>query len=499
MKATNEVVESRLDFIRAGKGGSSYDGLALPQRSLGKHKHLLHGGDLASDAEGFADGAGLDAGDELEFDEEVEATLELQPVLAAPPVERGPEYRPRSIRELGIRRSIVEDLAVKALYLGGTMTVLELARHTRLSFDVGNELLERLRAEKLCEVMGMKGSVPEIAITTHGRARAAELMARSQYTGAAPVSLKSYVTQVRKQSVRNVTVRRQDVTEAFGHMAMGERTLTQIGTALNSGASIFIYGPPGTGKTSIAETMCRVLAKEDVWIPYAVEVDGQTIAVYDPAIHHTSELVETSSTDERWVRCRRPAVMVGGELTIDMLDLQYNAATHYYTGPVQMKANNGVLIIDDFGRQRVRPEELLNRWVVPLERRTDFLTLAGGRKIEIPFEMLVVFATNMEPADLVDAAFLRRMQTKIRIDAATDEQFQNIFRKVASDRGMTVEAGVVAEVIGFIRGEVKEELRGCQPRDLVNQVLWAARYEDREPALDRASLMAAAGAYFLKV
>jgi len=243
------------------------------------------------------------------------------------------------------------------------------------------------------------------------------------------VSLESYVTQVRKQSVRKMIVRKADVERAFGDLVIDPKVLGQIGTGLNSGASIFVHGPAGVGKTAIAETMSRVLAEDSVWIPYSIEVDGQMIVVYDPMIHKRVDGPQFDNCDERWIRCQRPAVLVGGELTIDMLDLQFNATTKFYSGPVQMKANNGVLIMDDFGRQRVRPEDLLNRWVVPLDRGIDFLTMAGGRKIEIPFEMLVVFSTNLDPADLVDAAFLRRMQTKIRVDMATDDQFRQIFRR----------------------------------------------------------------------
>jgi predicted ATPase with chaperone activity len=323
-----------------------------------------------------------------------------------------------------------------------------------------------------------------------------ELLSQCQYTGAVPVSLASYVAQVHKQSVRKLNIRKPDVERAFDNMVIDARILGQIGTALNSGSTIFVHGPAGVGKTAIAETMSRVLAEDEVWVPYAIEVDGQIIVLYDPIIHKKVESPGADTCDARWVRCRRPSVLVGGELTIDMLDLQFNANARYYSGPVQMKANNGVLIVDDFGRQRVRPEELLNRWVVPLDRGIDFLTLVGGRKIEVPFEMLVVFATNMDPSELVDAAFLRRMQTKIRVDAATEDQFCSIFRRVARDRELRVDDSVIRELAHAIRS-IGQELRGCQPRDLVNQVCWAARYEDRTPVLDRASLGRAVEAYFL--
>jgi predicted ATPase with chaperone activity len=243
-----------------------------------------------------------------------------------------------------------------------------------------------------------------------------ERQSQRQYAGPAPVSLESYVRQVRQQSVRNVEVHPPAMRSAFAHLMLDDQTLTQLGTALNSGGSIFLYGPTGAGKTTIAEALPRVLADDRVWIPYAVEIDGQIITVHDPLIHRDIQSPVATSHDPRWVLCHRPTVVVGGELTIEMLDLQFNPVTKFYAAPGQMKANNGVLIIDDFGRQRVRPEELLNRWVVPLDRRIDFLTLAGGKKIEIPFELFVVFATNMDPAELVDTAFLRRIQTKVKID-----------------------------------------------------------------------------------
>jgi hypothetical protein len=210
------------------------------------------------------------------------------------------------------------------------------------------------------------------------------------------------------------------------------------------------------------------------------------MAKSEPAIH-----------DDRWVLCQRPSVLVGGELTIEMLDLQFSPATKFYTGPVQLKANNGVLIIDDFGRQRVRPDELLNRWVVPLDRRIDFLTLAGGKKIEVPFEMLVVFASNLDPNLLMDAAFLRRIQTKIQIVAATKEEFREIFRRVAAERAIQCDPGAADDLIDFIQGTLKQELRSCYPRDIVNQICWAAKYEGKEPYLDHRSVMRAVESYFL--
>ncbi|MDR3773464.1 MAG: hypothetical protein P4L26_08975 [Terracidiphilus sp.] len=409
----------------------------------------------------------------------------------------GPTHRPKSLAQMDVRQSILEEIALKTLYLSGSMSVLELAEKMQLGYEVVDSLFCQLRAEQLCLVTGMTGHVHQIAITAQGRNRAAELIAHCHYAGAAPVAFNSYVEQTRKQSVKKVDVHAADVQRAFAHLVIDGETLRKFGTALNSGSSLFLWGPAGTGKTTMAETLSRVVADDEVWIPYAVEVDGSIITVYDPSIHKRDEEAEPEDRDARWVLCRRPSVLVGGELTAEMLDLQYNPNTKFYVAPAQMKANNGVLIIDDFGRQRLRPEELLNRWVVPLDRRIDFLTLAGGKKIEVPFEMLVVFASNMDPAELVDPAFLRRIQTKIKIGEVSDEQFCEIFRRVAVENRVPFEVDIPTDLINFIRITLKQELRSCYPRDIVNQVCWAARYEGRKPHIDRPALTRATDAYFL--
>jgi energy-coupling factor transporter ATP-binding protein EcfA2 len=426
----------------------------------------------------------------------VRALIDIQESLDTPRV-TGPEHRPRSIGDTGVRESTLEDLALKSLYLCGPFSVLDLSQQTRLGYDVADQLFNRMRSKLLCEVAGMNHNVPTIAITSHGRARALELLSQNQYAGPAPVSLESYVEQVKRQSVKHVEVHPADVERAFSHLVIEDKTLSQFGTALNSGTAVFIYGPSGVGKTAAAETLSRVLAEDAVWIPYSIEVDGQIITVYDPSIHKHRANLEPGDHDRRWVMCDRPAVMVGGELTAEMLDLQFNPVCRYYFGPVQMKANNGVLIVDDFGRQRIAPEELLNRWVVPLDRRIEFLSLVGGRKIEIPFEMLVVFASNLDPAEVMDQAFLRRIQTKIHIAGASPRQFREIFRRVAAVHGLAIEEQILDELVIVIRDSLRQELRPCYPRDLVNQVLWAAKYEGRQPTLDRASILRAVESYFL--
>jgi len=410
----------------------------------------------------------------------------------------GPTHRPKSLAALDVRQSVLEEIALKTLYLSGALSVLELAEKMRLSYEVVDALFCQLRLEQLCLVTGMTGHVHQIAITAQGRNRAMELLAHNHYSGAAPVAFESYVDQTRKQSVKKADVHAPDVHRAFAHLVIDDDTLRKFGTALNSGSSVFLWGPAGTGKTTMAETLSRVLAQDEVWIPYAIEVDGQIITVYDPSIHKRVEEHEPEDRDARWVLCQRPSVLVGGELTAEMLDLQFNSSSKFYVAPAQMKANNGVLIIDDFGRQRLRPDELLNRWIVPLDRRIDFLTLVGGKKIEVPFEMLIVFASNMDPAELIDPAFLRRIQTKIKIGEVTQEQFCEIFRRVAAEKHIRYDQSIPGDLIDFIRLSMKQELRPCYPRDIVNQVCWAAQYEGQTPYIDRASLQTALNAYFLE-
>jgi predicted ATPase with chaperone activity len=403
----------------------------------------------------------------------------------------------RSIEETGIRKNLLEDLALKIIYRVGEISLNELARHMGLSYKIVEDLFQRLRRDQLCQVTGMAGGTHRVTASSGGKSRALELLAQNQYVGPAPVSLEDYVERIEAQSVRGIRITPEDVTRAFEDLVLDGATLSQLGVAATSGRGIFLYGPTGTGKTTIAETLTRLFDHDPVWVPYAVEVDGQIITVYDPALHQRLEQSVDHEQDGRWVRCRRPRMMVGGELTIEMLDLQFNSSTRFYTGPVQMKANNGILIIDDFGRQRVSPEELLNRWVVPLDRRIDFITLAGGRKIEIPFDLLVVFATNLDPAKLADEAFLRRIQTKIKIDFMTPDQFREIFRRLCVKHDLHYEQTLADDLIRIIEQDRREPLRACYPRDILQQILWAAQYRQKKPRLDRKALEDACNNYFL--
>src|SRR5580693_3697031 len=403
---------------------------------------------------------------------------------------------PQAIEQTGIARGLLEDLALKILYLNGEVSLVGLSERMCLGLGVIEEIFSFFRKEQLCEVKGMVAGSHRIVATAQGKVRASELLSRNQYAGPAPVSLMDYGTRVRMQSVQQTQEQRADLVRAFHPLILDEDLIYRLGTAVVSGTSIFLHGPAGTGKTSIASSLPAVYG-DLVWIPYAVEVDGQIITVYDPGVHRQSEEEVPEDSDKRWVLCHRPRVIAGGELAPEMLDLQYNQASRYYTGPLQMKANNGVLIMDDFGRQRMRPEELFNRWMTPLDRRVDFLTLPGGKKFEVPFDLFVVFATNLDPSELVDEAFLRRIPNKIRIDYASAEQFVEIFRRECATRLLDCDPGVPERLVKFITQGMKMPLSQCYARDLINQIFWAAAYLGVEPRLTRNTLEQACRNYFL--
>jgi predicted ATPase with chaperone activity len=403
---------------------------------------------------------------------------------------------PQGLEELRVRRNLLEDLALKILYLQGESTLKDLAEKMRLSLPILEEIFQRLRKEALCEVKGLTGSVYRIDTTSHGKERALDLLSLNQYAGPAPVSLSDYVSRVVSQTVMKADVRPAQIERAFQHLVLDDQTLTQLGTAVVSGTSVFLYGPTGTGKTAIAESLPAIY-EDQVWVPYAIEIDGQIITIYDVVVHERIDRKVSPDDDQRWVLCRRPRVMTGGELTIEMLDLQFNPVTKFYAAPLQLKANNGVLIIDDFGRQRMRPEEMLNRWIVPLDRRIDYLTLAGGKKFDVPFDLLVVFATNLDPRELADEAFLRRIHNKIKVGYVTPERFQEISRRFCQHLGLAYDAAAIGHLIDVLVKELKQPLRACYPRDVIHQIVWAAAYQGKRPQLDPETVAQACRNYFL--
>ena len=403
---------------------------------------------------------------------------------------------PQAISDTGIRKGLLEELAVKTLFLSGEMSLVDLADRMCLSLVAIEEIFAFLRREQLCEVKGMAMGSHRIAVSAHGKTRATELLSLNRYAGPAPVSLADYTARVNAQSVQLLAIQPSDLKRAFQQLVLPEATLTRLGAAVVSGTSIFMYGPSGTGKTTIGSCIPAIY-NDTVLVPYAVEVDNQIITVFDPGVHHLVEYTTVDGDDKRWVRCERPRVMAGGELSSEMLELQFNAATRFCTAPLQMKANNGVLLIDDFGRQRMRPDELLNRWMTPLDRRMDFLSLPGGKKFEIPFDLFVVFSTNLNPNDLADEAFLRRVPNKIKIGHATPEQFIEIFRILCERRRLPYNAGLPEQLVDYITDEIKQPLSQCYVRDLLDQVVWAARYQGVEPRLTPEALEQACQSYFL--
>ena len=403
---------------------------------------------------------------------------------------------PQQVRRTGVRKGLLEDLALKTLYLHGEMSLAELSEHTRLGLGVIEEIFQFFRKEQLCEVKGMAGGSHRIVASAQGKQRAADLLMLNQYVGPAPVSLADYVARVDMQSVQRVTLNSSDVDRAFCQLVLKNEMLARLGASVASGTSIFLYGPPGTGKTTIANCIPGVY-NDSVLIPYAIEVDNQIITVYDPGVHRRSSEPISDESDQRWVLCQRPRVLAGGELCAEMLDLQFSKTTQFYTAPLQMKANNGVLILDDFGRQRMRPDELLNRWMTPLDRRIDFLTLPGGRKFEVPFDLLLVFSTNLDPVQLADEAFLRRIPNKMYLDYADPEEFIEVFRRECQVRSLPCREELPYYLAQCITQEMKQPLSHCYARDLINQVFWAARYANVEPQLTRDTLRQACRAYFL--
>ncbi|MBU0490691.1 MAG: AAA family ATPase [Chloroflexi bacterium] len=411
---------------------------------------------------------------------------------------------PKTVEDTGLRLDLIADLALKTMYFRGFITGQEISESMRLPFvNIVDKALDFLKREKYCEVRGSAGfgeMAYQYTITSRGGERAREILDRNQYTGPAPVPLEVYNDAVRKQTINNVYVSEDDMNSALSHLVISPDIMERIGPAANSGRSIFLYGPPGNGKTVIAEAIAKML-KGDVFLPYAVEVEGHIIRVFDAVNHKPLEdpTVRPTDHDWRWMLCQRPVVVVGGELTLASLDLVYDDSSKFYEAPFQMKANCGMFIIDDFGRQQVRPRDLLNRWIVPLEKRLDFLTLRTGKKIEVPFDVLIVFSTNIPPRELVDEAFLRRIRHKIEIRNPTYDEYREIFRRVCQSRGVRYEDEGVIYLLREHYVQAKRPLRACHPRDIVDQLVDTARFLKMRPALTQQLLDRASAAYFVEL
>ena len=402
---------------------------------------------------------------------------------------------PQNFTQLGVPESLVMDLVVRRLLIEGYSSLASLARALRLSVPVVDTVFKHMRSQQLVEVKGMTGNDYNFVLSGAGKQLASERFQVSQYAGACPVSLKEYYAATKTQSAK-VHVDRRALRQAFSDLVITDRMLDQLGPAIISQNSIFVYGPTGNGKTSLAERMLRVY-QDAVLIPYAVEVDNQIISLYDPVVHQPLEN-DDEEMDPRWLLCKRPCIITGGELIPSMLELRLDEASGIYAAPLQMKANNGILIIDDFGRQLMSPRDLLNRWIVPLDRRVDYLTLRYGVKFQIPFELMVVFSTNLEPSDLADEAFLRRIHNKIYIEAVDAGSFDQIFARVVQARGLQSEPDSAEYLRKLCLREGRTELRACYPADICNILHSIGRYEGRAAIMTKAELERAASLYFAK-
>lgn len=419
---------------------------------------------------------------------------------------------PRSVDETGLPLLFLTELVAKVLFQRGQVRLPELALHLKLSISVITPLVTFLRNEKLCEVTRSGHSGTDADLTYHlteaGSQRAIACLNRNSYAGPAPVTLAAYVAQVDAQSVRHLHVTRADVRAAFHDVVANQGVLDQMGAAMNSGRAMFIYGLAGSGKTFLAERL-RALLHGTIAVPHAIMVDGEVVPFYDPVQHRLAdddngqadneaeagELLRT--LDARWVRgVRRPAALTGGELTLEMLDLRFDANTRLYQAPPHLKANNGIFIIDDLGRQRCSPLELMNRWIVPMDRGVDYLSLHTGHIFQVPFDVVVVFSSNFLPERLSDGAFLRRLAYKIEVPPQTQAEYEQLFRQACAQYGMAFDADAFAYLLDEHHAKQDTPLLACYPRDLVRQVRDLARYEETEARVDRRAIDWAWNNYF---
>jgi predicted ATPase with chaperone activity len=413
---------------------------------------------------------------------------------------------PVTVAELGLDRGMVVDLTLKAMFYRGRMTRSELSGSLKISGSAMQEVMQDLTQDGLATVLGSEANSPSgyvYALTQKGRDRADAAFNRTGYVGPAPVPLAEYIAQIRAQTTGEVTVTREQVFEALRGLTLADETVARIGRAASSRKSTLIYGPSGNGKTTVAHAIGAAIGGT-IQIPYAIEMVGQLVHLFDTSKHEIVEgpdgpggLMEARA-DRRWVRIKRPTIWAGGELTRHSLELMYDDNTRVYEAPLQLKANGGTLVIDDFGRQQIPAVQLLNRWIVALEGGVDHLTLHTGQTIEVPFDMLVLFSTNLPPERLADEAFLRRIRYKVELPNPTRGEFRTIFRGECAARSLPYNDGAVGHLLANWYDGHQRELRGCHPRDLVEAVIDAAQYDHRAPEITTATLDEACTTYFLR-
>ena len=422
--------------------------------------------------------------------------MEHLSILSRAEIESMGPPTPEELAETGVHEAFLCDLALKHVAMLPEPTTNSVADRLHLPRALTEELLYHLYREKLIE-MRLQSAVgaTRYAMLDHGWERVTRLHAQSGYLGPAPVSLDDYAHMMRLQAVPSRAATMENVRAAFSDLVLPDSLLQTLGCVINSRSSLFLTGLAGTGKTAVSERMNSALSGT-IWIPHAVEVDGQIIRIYDAhshrAVKQQDSLIEH---DRRWIEIERPLIIVGGELTLDNTDLTWSESAKFYEAPFQVKSNGGTLVIDDFGRQRVAPQDLLNRWILPLERRVDYLTLHSGKKIEVPFEQLVVFSTNLEERDLVDDAFLRRMGYRARVEPPTPGAFVEIFKRTATNRGIVINQECLDHILHKYVAE-ERVMKGCEPRDLLNKVRDICLFEGRPTQLTVELVDLAWGNYF---
>ncbi|MFL6416887.1 MAG: AAA family ATPase [Bryobacteraceae bacterium] len=409
-----------------------------------------------------------------------------------------PAYRPappRELEALNIPRSVLTDLMLRHVRAHGVSSLGSLAGAMKVSFSILSILFEELRKQHLVEVKGSTGLDYSFNLTETGRKLATERSEIVKYTGPAPVSLSEYTQAVRVQAA-TVDVNRVGLRAVLSDLVVSDALLDQLGPALVSQRSLFLYGPSGNGKSSYSDRLIRIY-QDSIVVPYAVEIDGQIMTVYDPVVHRPLPDADRD-LDGRWVVCRRPCITAGGELVSSMLDIRFDDSSGIYVAPPQVKANNGIFIIDDFGRQAISPRELLNRWMAPLDRRVDYLSLSHGIKFEVPFELLLVFSTNLSPEDLADEAFLRRIPNKVYVGEIDDNIFDVIFEREATKQGLPWQPDSAEKLRQLCKLHTGGDLRACYPADIFRILHWISRYEERPVQVGSAELERAATLYFAR-
>jgi hypothetical protein len=402
---------------------------------------------------------------------------------------------PYELDRMGVPWPLLTDIFARRAYVEGTSSFSSMKRNMKMSHPVVEAVFRHLLNQQFLEIKGVTGEEYFFTLTNAGKQFAESRLKISEYSGPAPVSLTDYRKAVVAQRAQ-VRMNRANLYEALSDLVCIDETISQLGPAVVAQKSLFLYGPTGTGKTSLAERLLRVY-EDCILVPYAVEVDNQIILVYDPVLHQRVE-GQFDNIDHRYVVCRRPCVIVGGELTSPMLDLRHDATAKIYSAPLQMKANNGILVIDDFGRQVMQPRELLNRWIVPLDRRVDYLNLHYGVKFEIPFELMVVFSTNLNPLELAEEAFLRRIHNKLYVAPSRPDVFDEIYRRVVVGRGLQHDPLHAEHMRAACAQMGYPELRACYPGDLVEIAVAICEFDEQPVVLSTELIDKAAAIYFTR-